>query len=189
MKKLFAAALAIIFALGMIGCAAQDNIGGQTAAAVDPLELLATVWNSFGEDQKFAVIGGDYSEENMKDGEPGNVAIDGESLEYLYTFPAAMADKVESGAGLIHALNSNSFTAGAFKLNNAADAQDVCSAIRDALNSKHWMCGFPDKMLIANVNGCVVSVYGGEDNVNNFKDKLVAAYSDAEIVYDEGITA
>ena len=49
------------------------------------------------------------------------------------------------------------------------------------------MCGFPDKMVIAKVSGCIVSVYGAEDLVNTFRDKLTAAYENAEIVYDEAI--
>ena len=70
---------------------------------------------------------------------------------------------------------------------DAADADAVCTAIRDGLNSKQWMCGFPDKMVIAKVSGCIVSVYGAEDLVNTFRDKLTAAYENAEIVYDEAI--
>ena len=70
---------------------------------------------------------------------------------------------------------------------DAADADAVCAAIHDGLNSKQWMCGFPDKMMIAKVSGCIVSVYGAEDLVNTFRDKLTAAYENAEIVYDEAI--
>ena len=49
------------------------------------------------------------------------------------------------------------------------------------------MCGFPDKLVIATLGNYVVSVYGDEELVNTFRDKLQAAYSDAAIAYDEMI--
>lgn len=96
-------------------------------------------------------------------------------------------DKLDAAASLMHMMNANTFTCGAFRLKDAADADAVCAAIHDGLNSKQWMCGFPDKMVIAKVSGCIVSVYGAEDLVNTFRDKLTAAYENAEIVYDEAI--
>ncbi len=192
MKKMIAAMLAIILALALVGCAADngtENGGNTSEAKVEPLELLNTVWSGLADDQKFDVFGGDYNEENMREGEAGNVSLDdADSVEYLLTFPSSMVEKVESAASIIHMMNVNTFTAGAFKLKDAADVQAVCSAIRDALNSKQWMCGFPDKMLIANVNGTIVSVFGAEGNVDNFRNSLTAAFEGAEIVYDEPIT-
>lgn len=98
-----------------------------------------------------------------------------------------MVDKLDAAASLMHMMNANTFTCGAFRLKDAADTDAVCTAIHDGLNSKQWMCGFPDKMMIAKVSGCIVSVYGAEDLVNTFRDKLTAAYENAEIVYDEAI--
>ena len=50
------------------------------------------------------------------------------------------------------------------------------------------MCGFPDKLVIATHDGnYVVSVYGDEELVNTFRDKLQAAYSDAAIACDKMI--
>ena len=49
------------------------------------------------------------------------------------------------------------------------------------------MCVFPDILIIATLGYYVVSVYGDEELVNTFRDKLQAAYSDAAIAYDEMI--
>ena len=38
------------------------------------LEILKTVWDSYGEDEKFAVIGGDP--DNMVDGAPGDFSLE-----------------------------------------------------------------------------------------------------------------
>ena len=190
MKKTAAAILAIIFALGMMGCAAGGNGNGNGAAnaAESPLDVLNKVWDSYTEDDKFPAAGGDMSEDNMKDDAPGNVSLDdADTLAYLTSFPADMVDKLDAAASLMHMMNANTFTAGAFRLKDAADADAVCAAIRDGLNSKQWMCGFPDKMLIAKAGGCIVSVYGADELVDTFRDKLTAAYEDAQIVYDEAI--
>lgn len=188
MKKTIAAVLAIILALGMVGCAANGNGQGTAEAAENPLDVLNKVWGSYTDDEKFPAAGGDMSEANMKDDAPGNVALDdADTVAYLTSFPADMVDKLDAAASLMHMMNANTFTCGAFRLKDAADADAVCAAIRDGLNSKQWMCGFPDKMVIAKVSGCIVSVYGAENLVNTFRDKLTAAYENAEIVYDEAI--
>ena len=63
----------------------------------------------------------------------------------------------------------------------------VAQDLRDAIQSKQWMCGFPDKLVIFTYDQYVVSLYGDEDLVNTFRDKLTAAYSDAVVAYDEAI--
>lgn len=50
------------------------------------------------------------------------------------------------------------------------------------------MCGFPEKLVIVTVGQCVISVYGNENLVNTFRDKLLAC-STATTVYDEAINA
>ena len=51
------------------------------------------------------------------------------------------------------------------------------------------MCGFPDKMLIATSGNLIVSVYGDEELVNTFSDKLLAVDSSFTAAYDEAIDA
>ena len=76
MKKTIAAVLAIIFALGMVGCVADGSGQGTAEAAGNPLDVLNKVWDSYTDDEKFPAAGGDMSEANMKDDAPGNVALD-----------------------------------------------------------------------------------------------------------------
>ncbi len=52
MKKTIAAVLAIIFALGMVGCAANGNGQGTAEAAENPLDVLNKVWDSYTDDEK-----------------------------------------------------------------------------------------------------------------------------------------
>ncbi len=61
----------------------------------------------------------------------------------------------------------------------------VANDLRDAIQSKQWMCGFPDKLVIFTYDQYVVSLYGDEELVNTFRDKFTAAYSDSVVAYDE----
>lgn len=188
MKKTIAAVLAIIFALGMVGCVANGSGQGTAEAAENPLDVLNKVWDSYTNDEKFPAAGGDMSEANMKDDAPGNVALDdADTVAYLTSFPADMVDKLDAAASLMHMMNANTFTCGALRVKNGDDAAKLAEDLRDAIQNKQWMCGFPDKLVIATLGNYVVSVYGDEELVNTFRDKLQAAYSDAAIAYDEMI--
>ena len=108
MKKTIAAGLAIIFALGMVGCAANGNGQGTAETAGNPLDVLNKVWDSYTDDEKFPAAGGDMSEANMKDDAPGNVALDdADTVAYLTSFPADMVDKLDAAASLMHMMNAN----------------------------------------------------------------------------------
>ena len=69
----------------------------------------------------------------------------------------------------------------------AEDADTLAQTLRDSIQGKQWMCGFPDKLVVAKVGGYVVSFYGDQDLVNTFRDKLSAAWAGTEIVFDEAI--
>lgn len=188
MKKTIAVVLAIIFALGMVGCAANGNGQGTAEAAGNPLDVLNKVWDSYTDDEKFPAAGGDMSEANMTDDAPGNVALDdADTVAYLTSFPADMVDKLDAAASLMHMMNANTFTCGAFHVTSKDDVETVASDLRDAIQSKQWMCGFPDKLVIFTYDQYVVSLYGDEELVNTFRDKFTATYSDSTIAYDEAI--
>ena len=190
MKKTIAAVLAIIFALGMVGCAANGNGQGTAETAENPLDVLNKVWDSYTDDEKFPAAGGDMSEANMKDDAPGNVALDdADTVAYLTSFPADMVDKLDAAASLMHMMNANTFTCGAFHVADANNVTRLADDLRTTIQAKHWMCGFPDKLVIVTVGQSVFSVYGNEELVNTFRDKLLASYPTATAVYDEAINA
>jgi hypothetical protein len=96
---------------------------------------------------------------------------------------------VDEAASLLHMMNANTFTGAAFHLTDAANAQALTDALKSNILSTQWMCGFPDKLLIATVNGeYVVSAFGNAEIMDNFKAKLTEVYGEAAvIVVDENI--
>ena len=197
MKKIVTLLLAAVMLLALAACGnggkeTTANGGDTTASPAveskDPLAVLQTVWASYGDDEKFAVAGGDMSEENSKMDEPGVFSLENkEELDATLGLSAEAAEKVDSAASLVHMMNANTFTCGALRVKNGDDAAKLAEDLRDAIQNKQWMCGFPDKLVIATLGNYVVSVYGDEKLVNTFRDKLQAAYSDAAIAYDEMI--
>lgn len=150
------------------------------------LDLLDSVWATYTEDEKFPAAGGDY--DNNVDSAPGRVDIsNAETVSYLLTFPEEDVAKLDGAASLVHMMNGNTFTCGAFHAANADDVSAIVEDIHTAVSGKHWMCGFPDKMFLAANGNVIVSVYGNEDLVNTFRDKLLSVDAGFTAVYDEAI--
>lgn len=158
------------------------------AAVDDALTILNAIWNTYSDEEKFPAAGGDS--EHAVDGAPGSFdASNADSLSYQLTFPADDASLIDSAASLVHMMNLNTFTCGAFHVADANNVARLADDLRTTIQAKHWMCGFPDKLVIVTVGQSVLSVYGNEELVNTFRDKLLASYSAATAVYDEAINA
>ena len=158
------------------------------AAVDDALTILNAIWNTYSDEEKFPAAGGDS--EHAVDGAPGSFdASNADSLSYLLTFPADDASLIDSAASLVHMMNLNTFTCGAFHVADANNVARLADDLRTTIQAKRWMCGFPDKLVIVTVGQSVLSVYGNEELVNTFRDKLLTSYSAATAVYDEAINA
>ena len=158
------------------------------AAVDDALTILNAIWNTYSDEEKFPAAGGDS--EHAVDGAPGSFDVsNADSLSYLLTFPADDASLIDSAASLVHMMNLNTFTCGAFHVADANNVARLADDLRTTIQAKRWMCGFPDKLVIVTVGQSVFSVYGNEELVNTFRDKLLASYPTAAAVYDEAINA
>ena len=185
MKKFFALTLSVLMLLSFAACGG-NNEPAQSVAST-PVEILETVWGSYADDEKFFAMGGDY--DNMVDGAPGAVdAANAETMQALLVCPADATAMVDGAASLIHGMLANNFTAGAYHIKDGADQAAFVSAMQNALKTNQWMCGVPEKMIIATLgNDYAVVVYGSADIVDNFKSKLTAAYDVTAIAVEEAL--
>ena len=176
MKRTLSLILALVMAVSLMACGKKDDGKNNADAPADSLALLTKVWDSYTDDEKFPAAGGDY--ETSVDDAPG--AFDpsnADNLNFLLTVPTEDASLIDDAASLMHMMNANTFTCGALRVKNGDDAAKLAEDLRDAIQNKQWMCGFPDKLVIATLGNYVVSVYGDEELVNTFRDKLQAAFS------------
>ncbi len=186
MKKTLALILALALALALAACGKKDGGSASSDAPADALTLLTTVWDGLGEEDRFPAAGGDY--EHSVDGAPGAFDLsDPDNLNYLLTVPTDDATLIDDAASLMHMMNVNTFTCGALRTANADDASKLADDMRDAIQSKQWMCGFPDKLVVFTLDRYVVSMYGSEDLIDAFRDQLQSAYPDAAIAHEESI--
>ena len=184
MKKIASVVLVAMLALCLTACGGGKDNGGAVEIA-DATEILTTVWGTYAEDEMFAAAGGDS--ENMSMEGPAKFDVSKtEELAYLLNFPAELADKIDDAASLMHMMNANTFTAGAYHVADAADMSTVVDAIKDKVMNNHWMCGFPETLIIVQVgDSYVVSAYGNGELIDNFQSKLLAAYKGvAEVVVE-----
>ena len=161
MKKLFALFIVTATVLCLAACSKTNDSNPNQDDSVqiaDSLELLNTVWNSYADDEKFPVAGGDMSEENMTMGAPGNYSLDdADAIDAALGLPASSLDKIDNAASLVHMMNANTFTCGAFRVKDQNDIPTLASEIKDNIMARQWMCGFPDKLVIISVDSYIVS--------------------------------
>lgn len=209
MKKLFVILLAFMLGFTLVACGnnnnktpdstGENNINNQQItntdqpneeqiSVKDPLELLNTVWSSYTDDEKFSVTGGDTSEENMTMDGPGKYSIkDAAAIDSTLGFPSASIDKIDNVASLVHMMNANTFTCGAFHVKNADDISTLISSLKDNIQKRQWICGIPEKLVIATVEECIVAFFGEEKLVDTFKTKLSVVYPSVETICEEPI--
>ena len=194
MKKIIAMLLALTMLVAFAGCnntTAPETTEGTNApetteaatGAASALEILENTWNLFGEDDKFFVMGGDF--ENMVDGAPGAVNVAGvDFLTGNLIVPEAETANITEAAAMTHGMNANTFTCAAYAV---ADVQAFADAMKTAIQGNHWMCGFPEKLVIAEVDGFVVVMFGHGDAVNPFLTNLQTAYPTTNVLAEEAI--
>lgn len=214
MKKLFALILAGVMLLSFAACGGNDVAEETTtnasveetteapteapteaatqapaasdSAAADAAELLNKVWAKFADDEKFFAMGGHFS--NPVDGAAGKYDITMvEDLDGSLGLPQANAAQIDDAASLMHAMNANTFTGAAYHLKEGTDAAAFASAIESHLATRQWMCGIPETLLIVSVDGYVVTAFGANDIVSNFKTKLVEEFASAKVLVEKPI--
>lgn len=213
MKKIITCALTLVMALSLLaGCASSGTnesvpshppvygeetvpsftaplLGDVTEPAGDAsaVAVLENIWAKYGDDEKFAVIGGNM--ENPVDGAPGNYDMAyAENLSFNLYIPAEQLTNVAEAATMVHMMNANTFTGGVVRLAEGVDTAAFASAMRDAIQNNQWMCGFPDTLVIASIGDYVLIAFGVNDAMNPFQTHLAEAYPDAVTLYNEAIT-
>lgn len=189
MKKLTALALALTMVLSLFaGCAKAEP--AETQAPVEmpgsALEILETVWGKYAEEEKFSIIGGNI-EANIMDA-PGSYDMTyAENMTWNLLVPAEQIANITEAASMIHMMNANTFTCGAFKITGIS-AADFGAAMQQAIQNNQWMCGFPDSLLIQSFGDAyVVVAFGNTDAMTSFGNHMKAMYPGFETLYSEAI--
>lgn len=205
MKKLLAFLLAGLMGISCVACSSNTNNNNQEStqennkqevSIKDANEILTNVWNKFEDEDtdgdmyndKFAVIGGHF--ENPVDNAPGKYDVSkAEDLEFNLCVPQDAVAQIDDAASMIHMMNANTFTAGAFHVKEASDMNAFVDKVKERTLGNQWMCGFPDQLLIVTIgDNYVVSAFGNADTMKTFKTILMEEYADAaKVVVEEAL--
>lgn len=194
MKKKLAMLLLLGMAICFVGCGNQSEDGNVKATekakesvAESALEILDKVWTAYGDDEKFAAIGGDM--ENPVDNAPGKFDHTvTENMDGSLGFPTDSASLIDDCASLIHMMNANTFTGAAYHVTDTTMMEDTVTAIKDNIMNRQWMCGFPETLLVVQVGeDYIVTAFGNGEVLETFKTKLTAEYPKASILVEEAI--
>ena len=185
MKKIIAFVLALPLAFGLFACSSgSENSADADVSYIDSLSVLTAVWEALPEDAVFAAMGGDA--ENAVMDAPGVHSLEAiDSLTANFAIPADLVASIDDAATVMHAMNSNTLTAIACHLVEGADTGAAVSTIQTEIEGKQWMCGCPDRYVIAEVPGnYLLLVYGVQDVASPFIDAMSAYLMGCEIVVD-----
>ena len=186
MKKQLSFFLAMVLLMGLLcGCQRTPGQDPTESAPDTPLEILQTVWESYGQD-KFSAYGGDS--DHIVDGAPGEFSTEDDYvLQYSLMVPENQVNQIQQAASLIHGMMVNNFTCGAFRLTEGTDTKAFAGAMAESMRNNQWICGLPEQFAVATVgDSYVVSVFGGE-LLTDFLSRLKTAYPNTQILYQEAV--
>ena len=63
----------------------------------------------------------------------------------------------------------------------------VSAATKDNIMNTQWVCGFPQLLVMVDVNGYLVAAFGNEELITTFKTKLLEVYKNADILFEESL--
>ena len=66
------------------------------------------------------------------------------------------------------------------------DADALATELRGAIQDHQWMCGFPDKVVVAVRDAYVVVVFGADELVDDFASRLSGIFG-MKLAYDEAL--
>ena len=198
-KKIFSIILCSMLFVGLVGCGkgndesagggtgnGSETAGGEVDVA-DATELLTKVWDTYEEAELFPVGGGDF--DNVVADAPGKYDVSKTvDMDSVLGLPESSAGLIDDAASMMHMMNANTFTAGAFHLKDAGEQQALADALKDNIMNRQWICGFPDTLIIVSVgNEYLVSAFGNAEIIETFKTKLLSQYEMAQVVYEESL--
>ncbi|MDE7017016.1 MAG: hypothetical protein K2P65_05485 [Lachnospiraceae bacterium] len=190
MKKFVVLILMVSMLFSLSGCgssAEEANGGGEKSQYAQALDVWNAIVASYGEGELFSVYGGD-SENAVMDA-PGKFDVSKtEELEYTLRLPQSQFDNIDDAASMVHMMNANTFTGAVYHLKDGTDLESFTDEVKTNVLATQWLCGFPDTLVIINVDGAyVITAFGEAGIMETFKANALSALSGAEVILETPI--
>lgn len=190
MKKIFAILMTLIMVLSMVACTSEpaeetttEAPTEVTPAYADALAVMTAIWDAFPESEKFAAWGGNQNENAVMDAPGAFDLTDTDGLNRLILVPESVQGNLTSAATLVHMMNTNSFTGAVLELTEADE--NATKALVETITGNHFMCGFPEKLVIMTMGNYVIYAFGGETQVDTFCNAATTTLTETvSVVYN-----
>lgn len=151
------------------------------------LKIMNDIWALYNDENRPFVMGGDF--EHIVDNAPGSFDLtDPTALMGVLYVPEDQLANIDEASTAMHAMMANNFTAGVMHV--TSDVTAFADTMVDTLKNNHWMCGIPETLVVAVVNGEYVLVgFGAADMMSVFATNLTTAYADAQVVHNGALSA
>lgn len=148
------------------------------------IELLNIVFEKYNaaqatDDTKLWVGGGNINNFDTVNPEgPGAfVALDNEDYNQNLGFPAEHADKIASAASMFNMMNANTFNCYTIQFTEGTDVDAMITAAKDNILARQWICGSPEKLVIAKAPGNYIIVVWGVVEFGGIVDPVAASFA------------
>lgn len=185
MKRITTLLLVAATLLALSACGGKTSEGEVAASSyTDALEVLNKVVAAYDEADLFAIYGGD--QENAVMDAPGKFDVSKtEELNVTLGLPESQAANVEDAASMVHMMNANTFTGAAYRVKAGTDMNAFAEEVKSSILATQWICGFPDTLVIINVDGTyVITAYGQKEIMETFKTNALSALQGAEVLVE-----
>ena len=180
-KRILCAVLAVVMVVALAACGTNGSKEDENKVTIEsPVALLDGVWGTFADEEKFPVMGGNNYETPVDDGAGEFNISDVEAATATLHITEDSLKLVDKVGTITHAMNANTFSAAAYHLADAANAEALVNSLKDSIKSTQWMCGFPDTLIIYTVaENYVVAAFGNAEAIESFKTKLATVYGES----------
>ena len=119
--------------------------------------------------EEFPAAGGDEAH-GAEDAGSFDISAYGDSFRAQILVDDSLVEQVKpEAATLLHMMNVNTFCAAAMQLTDAANAESFAESYKTLVQSHHWMCGFPDTVVVLSLGDYILTAYGHDDLIQDFK--------------------
>ncbi|MBE6609120.1 MAG: hypothetical protein E7634_00445 [Ruminococcaceae bacterium] len=204
MKRILALTLAVLMlAMCFVACGkTEDPNTDDKNETVEPdyksaLELINKIFTGYNatatEETMLYVVGGNMFNFETCNPEGPAEFVSLADTDYNENLGIAVEDvaKIEGAASMHNMMNANMFTSYVIKVKADADIDALATALKTNILARQWICGAPDKLVIAKAPGNYlivtwgVSVDGGI--VNPYTESFATVVPGSSIVVTETI--
>lgn len=174
----------LLMSTTLFGC--SKGTDKKESKYADALTVLQEARNAYSEEERFSIAGGDMEHAVMD--APGKFDISKkEELISVLHISETMFNDIEDCATMVHMMNANTFSAGAFRLKDGSDVNRFADDWINELSNVQWMCGQPETLLIVQVDDqYVIVAYGIDELIQVFK-KNVQTLNNASVLSEKPI--